>query len=104
MHRYAFFALVLIVALTLGACSLGAPEPPAGAPAEPAAATSPPAEATVEPDTNNVTITFGAIGFMRHIYEPLITAFNAQHPGITVQLVALDAAYRDNLSYSELVR
>jgi len=104
MRTYRSIALLCLLALTLGACSFGAPEPPAGAGPEPAAATLPPAETTTEAATSNVTITFGAIGFMRHIYEPLIAAFNQQHPGITVQFVSLEAAYRDNLSNSELVR
>src|SRR4051794_17683848 len=95
MHRYASFALVLIAALTLGACSFGAPEPPANEMPTPAP------QATA---TGGITITFGAIGFMRHVYEPLIAAFNAQHPGITVQFVSLEAAYRGDLSSSERVR
>jgi len=60
MHKYAFFTLVLITAITLGGCSLGAAEPPAGATAEPAG--------------SSVAITFGAVSFIHHIYEPLNAA------------------------------
>src|SRR5437773_4580966 len=107
MHRYAFLTFALIAAITLGACSFGAAEPPTGATTEPAVATVQPNETTAEPDGGHVTITFGAISFMHHTYEPLIAAFNQQHPGITVQFVALDGVYQrgadDNAITREIV-
>src|SRR4051812_45439856 len=97
MHRYKLLALVLIAAITLGGCSFGAAEPPAGATAEPVTATQAAA-------TDSITITFGAIGFMRHVYEPLIAAFNAQHPGIVVQFVALDEVYQRGADNNDIAR
>src|SRR5262245_37676054 len=66
-------------------------------------------EATAQPSPDAaagqaVTITFGADSFMRHAYEPLIEAFNAQHPGIVVQFVSLDAVYQGNDDYHEQLR
>ncbi|MEP7188261.1 MAG: hypothetical protein ABI901_03595, partial [Roseiflexaceae bacterium] len=71
--------------LLLGACSLDA------APIPTDTTPMPDTQATT---TSGITITFGAIGFMRHVYEPLIADFNAQHPGIVVQFVALDQIYQ----------
>jgi multiple sugar transport system substrate-binding protein len=96
MRKYPLF-LALIVALVLSACSLGAaPEPPAGVGLQPTA--------TDGAAAGNVTITFGADSFVRHVYEPLISAFNAQHPGITVQFVALDSIYQAGGDYTEQTR
>src|SRR5690242_3652061 len=97
MHRYKLLALVLIEAIALGGCSFGAAEPPDGATAEPA-------EATQATGNDSVTITFGAVGFMRHVYEPLIAAFNAQHPGIAVQFVPLDQVYQRGSNDNEIAR
>ncbi|HJZ50322.1 MAG TPA: extracellular solute-binding protein [Roseiflexaceae bacterium] len=104
MHRYRFILLVLSAALALGGCDLGSSsERPAVDQQTPTAeslgGTEQPAQAA-----DHVTITFGAIGFMRHIYEPLIAAFNGQHPGIIVQFVALDELYRRGAEYDELMR
>ncbi len=86
--------LALIAALVLGACSFDTPsEPPAGDQTPEAGATA-----------DHVTITFGAISFMRQVYEPLIQAFNADHPGITVQFVSLDEAYQSSGDYSAQTR
>jgi len=89
--------LALIVALVLSACSFGAaPEPPAGISDQPTA--------TDGGAAGNVTITFGADSFMRHVYEPLISAFNTQHPGISVQFVSLDEVYRARSDNAEQTR
>ncbi len=86
--------LALIAALVLGACSFDTPsEPPAGDQTPEAGATA-----------DHVTITFGAISFMRQVYKPLIQAFNADHPGITVQFVSLDEAYQSSGDYSAQTR
>ena len=95
MQTYRSLTLLCLLALTFSACSFDAAPIPDGA------TPTPITQATA---TGGITITFGAIGFMRHVYEPLIAAFNAQHPGIVVQFISLEAAYRDNLSNSELVR
>jgi multiple sugar transport system substrate-binding protein len=100
MRTYSALLMIMIAAILLGACDLSAPaEPPAagtidGAPAEP----------TGESSASSITITFGAIGFMRHVYEPLIDAFNTQHPNITVQFVSLDGVYRSGADYDEQTR
>src|SRR5215216_2386723 len=97
MRKYSVLPLALIIALVLSACSFGAaPEPPAGASDQPSA--------TAGPASDNVTITFGADSFMRHVYEPLISAFNTQHPGISVQFVALDEVYRNGNDNAERTR
>jgi ABC-type glycerol-3-phosphate transport system substrate-binding protein len=96
MQRYPFLFLALIVALLLGACSFDVPSAPTHDLTELPAVTAAPGE--------SVTITFGAIGFMRHVYEPLIAAFNHAHPGITVQFVALDELYRYGDDHNELTR
>jgi ABC-type glycerol-3-phosphate transport system substrate-binding protein len=88
-----------VAALLLSGCAIG------GAPAT----DSPTAEATTQPSPDagtegGVTITFGAVSFMRHTYEPLINAFNAQHPGITVQFVSLDGVYQQGSDYNEQTR
>ena len=90
--------LVLVAALVLGACSPGGPSEP------PAAVLASPASGDATASAGNVTITFGAINPMRHTYEPLINAFNAQHPGITVQFVALDEVYQGSSDYNEQTR
>jgi ABC-type glycerol-3-phosphate transport system substrate-binding protein len=41
---------------------------------------------------------------MHHTYEPLIAAFNQQHPGITVQFVALDGVYQRGANDSAIMR
>jgi ABC-type glycerol-3-phosphate transport system substrate-binding protein len=41
---------------------------------------------------------------MHHIYEPLIAAFNQQHPDITVQFVALDELYGPGAGDNTLMR
>ena len=84
------------MALLLGACGFEAPSAPTHDLTEQPAVTAAPGE--------SVTITFGAIGFMRHVYEPLIADFNAQHPGIVVQFVALDELYRYGDDHNELTR
>jgi ABC-type glycerol-3-phosphate transport system substrate-binding protein len=92
MCKRSILFLALIAALVLSACGFGAaPEPPAGADSPPAPTN---ASAPTDESAGNVTITFGAISFMRHVYEPLIEAFNAQNPGITVQWVSLDQVYQ----------
>jgi ABC-type glycerol-3-phosphate transport system substrate-binding protein len=95
--------LALLAVLVLSACGFGAaPEPPTPAGDQPAptdgsvAGSAPAAELDA-----NVTITFGASSFMRHVYEPLIATFNAQHPGISVQWVSLDPAYRGDGDQNE---
>jgi ABC-type glycerol-3-phosphate transport system substrate-binding protein len=85
MRTYRSLALLCLLALTLSACSFDAAPIPAG---------ETPTPITQATGTGSITITFGAIGFMRHIYEPLIADFNAQHPGIVVQFVALDQIYQ----------
>src|SRR6266540_3373836 len=86
--------LALIAALVLGACSFDTPsEPPAGDQTPEAGATA-----------DHVTITFGAISFMRQVYYPLIHAFNSDHPVITVQFVSLDEAYQSSGDYSAQTR
>jgi ABC-type glycerol-3-phosphate transport system substrate-binding protein len=94
MGKSSALFLALIAALVLSACSFDA------APTAESDATSAP---TAESDAN-VTITFGADSFMRHVYEPLIAAFNAQHPGITVQWVSLDRVYQARSDYREQAR
>jgi ABC-type glycerol-3-phosphate transport system substrate-binding protein len=94
--RSALF-LALIAGLVLSACSFGAasePPTPAGGQPAPTDSTAAAGSAPTTGSDANVTITFGANSFMRHVYEPLIAAFNAQHPGITVQWVSLDQVYR----------
>src|SRR5262249_8055671 len=96
LHGYfRYVVLACVAALLLSSCALGAAPAPDTPPAEataPAAETVPPA--TDASAASNITITFGAISFMRKAYEPLIKTFNAQNPGITVQFVSLDEAYR----------
>jgi ABC-type glycerol-3-phosphate transport system substrate-binding protein len=97
--RSALF-LALIAALVLSACGFGAaPEPAGGAGGSDAADGAPTAGSDA-----NITITFGAESFMRHAYEPLIAAFNAQHPGITVQWVSLDQVYRSSGDQNDRTR
>jgi ABC-type glycerol-3-phosphate transport system substrate-binding protein len=88
--------LICIMALLVGGC---ASSPWAGASSD--ATTQPSTDPT---SASSVTITFGADSFMRHAYEPLIDAFNAQHPGITVQFVSLDAVYQGRYDDHEQVR
>jgi multiple sugar transport system substrate-binding protein len=89
--------LFCLLALLASSCAGG------GAPADaPVEATAPPAPETE--GGQGVTITFGAESFMRHAYEPLIDAFNAQHPGITVQFVSLDAVYQGGFDFHEQLR
>ncbi|MEO7913029.1 MAG: hypothetical protein ABIV47_25555 [Roseiflexaceae bacterium] len=95
MQTSPFLLLALIVALLLGACNFDA---------APIAAGTPPTQATQATATGSTTITFGAIGFMRHVYEPLIAAFNTQHPGIVVQFVALDQLYQRGTDNNEITR
>lgn len=92
MYKRAVLFLALIGVLMLSACGFGAaPEPPTPAVNQPAPTDGSAPAGGLEA---NVTISFGASSFMRHVYEPLIATFNAQHPGISVQWVSLDAAYR----------
>ncbi|MFL5803340.1 MAG: ABC transporter substrate-binding protein [Roseiflexaceae bacterium] len=99
MRKRSIVFLALIAALVLSACGFGAAsEPPAGA-EDLLAPTDTSAAGGSTPTTGsagNVTITFGAFSFMRHAYEPLIEAFNAQHAGITVQFASLDEVYQGN--------
>jgi ABC-type glycerol-3-phosphate transport system substrate-binding protein len=108
MRKRSVLFLALTAALVLSACGFGAaPEPPAGADSQPAPTDTSAAGSSGAPTTgaaSTVTITFGASSFMRHAYEPLIDAFNAQHPGITVQFVALDEVYRAGSDYNEQTR
>ncbi len=84
--------LVLIVALVLSACGEDTGES-GETPATGVAPTAPdapqiPAEA---PDTGEpVIIGFGISEFQRQAYEPIVEAFNTEHPGIQVQIVSLD--------------
>src|SRR3954451_3913110 len=100
MYKCSTLFLALIAALALSACGFeAAPEPPADVRGSGAAGSAPTdgsdtGSAPTAESNANVTITFGADSFMRHVYEPLIAAFNAQHPGITVQWVSLDQVYR----------
>ena len=100
MPKRSVLFLALIAALALGACGPDtALEPQTGdLPTQASAAGDPTAAA------DHVTITFGAISFMRQAYEPLIQAFNADHPGITVQFVALDEAYQNSGDYNTQTR
>ncbi len=106
MCKRSVLFLALIAGLVLSACGLGAAsEPPTPAGGQPAPTDS--SAAGSAPTTGsdaNVTITFGANSFMRHVYEPLIEAFNAQHPGITVQWVSLDKVYRADVDQNERTR
>jgi ABC-type glycerol-3-phosphate transport system substrate-binding protein len=96
MCKRSVLFLFLIAALVLGACGPDTPsEPVAGESTLEAGATT---------TADHVTITFGAISFMRQVYEPLIQAFNAEHPGITVQFVSLDEAYQNSSDYSTQTR
>jgi ABC-type glycerol-3-phosphate transport system substrate-binding protein len=102
MCKRSVLFLALIAALVLSACGFGAaPEQPAGADGQPVPTD---ASAPTNESAGNVTITFGADSFMRHVYEPLIEAFNAQNPGITVQWVSLDAAYQAGSDSNEQTR
>jgi ABC-type glycerol-3-phosphate transport system substrate-binding protein len=107
MRKHSVVFLALIAALVLGACGFGAAsEPPAGAgdqlaPTDAGAAGD---GAPAAESAGNVTITFGAFSFMRHAYEPLISAFHAQHPGITVQFVSLDEVYQGDGDNNERTR
>ncbi len=99
--------LALTAALLLSACGFGAAsEPPVTADAQPvptdasAAGGSAPTTAAAA----NVTITFGSFSFMRQAYEPLIAAFNEQHPGIIVQFVSLDAIFQGGGDQNEQTR
>ena len=96
MCRRSILFLVLIAALVLSACGFGAaPEPPAGADGQPAPTDANTADSVPTSESaTNITITFGADSFMRPVYEPLIEAFNAQNPGITVQFVSLEQTYQ----------
>src|SRR5262245_47572886 len=85
-------AMCITAALLLASCALGA------APA----AESPTPGAAGQPGP--VTISFGAISFMRRTYEPLIDAFNREHPGIVVRFVSLDEAYQGGYDYDEQTR
>jgi ABC-type glycerol-3-phosphate transport system substrate-binding protein len=108
MRKRSVLFLALIAALVLSACGFGAAsEPPTGADGQPAltdAGATAGSAPTADSSAGNVTITFGAISFMRHTYEPLINTFNAQHPGITVQFVSLDGVYQQNRDYTEQTR
>jgi ABC-type glycerol-3-phosphate transport system substrate-binding protein len=95
MRTYRSLALLCLLALTLSACSFVAAPNPAG---------ETPTPITQATATGGITITFGAIGFMRHVYEPLIAAFNAQHPGIVVQFVALDQMFQRGADNNEVTR
>jgi ABC-type glycerol-3-phosphate transport system substrate-binding protein len=95
MRTYRSLALLCLLALTFSACSFDAAPIPAGE------TLTPITQATA---TGGITITFGAIGFMRHVYEPLIAAFNAQHPGIVVQFVALDQIFQRGADNNEIIR
>src|SRR5262245_39946949 len=98
LRTKALASLVCLLALLAGGCA-GGSSPSAEAPAEATAQPSPNAEGR-----SAVTITFGASSFMRHAYEPLIAAFNAQHPGITVQFVSLDEVYQGGGESQEQIR
>jgi ABC-type glycerol-3-phosphate transport system substrate-binding protein len=101
MRKRSVLLPALIMALMLSACGFGpAPDPLAAPDGQPA-----PTD-TIAPTGSaaNTTITFGALSFMRYAYEPLITAFNEQHPGITVQFVSLDEAYRGENDDTERAR
>ncbi len=98
MCKRSVLLLALIAGLVLSACGFGAAsEPPTDSSA--VADSAPPSGSDA-----TVTITFGANSFMRHVYEPLIEAFNAQHPGITVQWIALDQVYRADVDQNERTR
>src|SRR5262245_23512429 len=107
MCKRSVLFLALTAALVLSACGFGAAsEPPVTADAQPAptdtssaAGSAPTAEAAA-----NVTITFGSFSYMRPAYEPLIAAFNEQHPGITVQFVSLDATFQGGGDQNEQTR
>jgi ABC-type glycerol-3-phosphate transport system substrate-binding protein len=90
--------LMCLIALLASSCGGDGP-PSADAPAEATTEASPAAGAE-----GGVTITFGALSFMRHAYEPLIDAFNAQHPGIKVQFVLHDEVYQDSGDNPEQTR
>jgi ABC-type glycerol-3-phosphate transport system substrate-binding protein len=99
MRKPCALFLGLIAALVLGACGFEAapelPTPEVGLDTN---------SAPTSESNANVTITFGADSFMRHVYEPLIEAFNTQHPGITVQWVSLDQVYRSDGDENERTR
>lgn len=97
MRWYALLALLAIVVMMVSSCaSSGLPYTvsPTGSPSDAAPAAGGPASSvpTVEPAASTVTISFGAQKVERQVYEPLISAFNTQNPGIHVQFVAVDDA------------
>ncbi|MCU0492339.1 MAG: extracellular solute-binding protein, partial [Chloroflexaceae bacterium] len=75
--------LLLLLLVVLSACS-STPQPP----------DVPPPPGTSPQGSRPVTITFGARASERAAYEPLIAAFEQQHPDVRVQFVAIDAALR----------
>ncbi len=103
MCKHSVLLLTLIMALVLSACGFGAPtEPPTDPDGQPAPTDT--IAAGSAPTESVATITFGAPSFMRYAYEPLIAAFNEQHPGITVQFVSLDEVYRGENEDTERAR
>ncbi|HET9223580.1 MAG TPA: extracellular solute-binding protein [Roseiflexaceae bacterium] len=107
MRKRLISSLALAAALLLSACGFGAAsEPPVAADVQsaPADASAAGRSAPTTEEDANLTITFGAFSFMRPAYEPLIAAFNQQHPGITVQFVSLDATYQGGGDQNEQTR
>jgi multiple sugar transport system substrate-binding protein len=100
MRLPASLVVFLILMIALSACDPGAGPTPATAPvvatsAEPGAHTPPsasPAPAATSATTEQITISFAASEEERPIYEPLIAAFEAENPGIRVQLVNIERA------------
>jgi multiple sugar transport system substrate-binding protein len=107
MRWYRFFALATIIVLLLSACAAGgdssaALAPSAGLPDSPRMTDGPSEPPPTEPAASAgsaeapVTIGFGGQQIERQVYEPLISAFNAQNPGIHVQFVSLDEVIEAN--------
>ncbi|MCG8347636.1 MAG: extracellular solute-binding protein, partial [Chloroflexales bacterium] len=67
--------LLLSLTILLGACTFGGN-------------VAPPSPITPSPEASRVTITFAAPEAVRHLYAPLITAFNTDNPSIDVRFVA----------------
>ncbi|HEX9372357.1 MAG TPA: extracellular solute-binding protein [Roseiflexaceae bacterium] len=101
MRRFQVLVLLLITAILLGACESGsgsaAPSTSGDSPKGPSAmpvdsATADGGTAVSAGATQRVTISFAASEDERPLYEPLIARFEAENPGIRVQLVNIDQA------------
>ncbi len=86
------FAMLLLVAVLLVSCAPPATEAPAPPPEEPAATEEPapteePAEPTEEPmEAVELRFSYYADGVEADVMQPILDAFMAENPGITVVL------------------